>query len=296
MLKSSLSRTGVTILDTIIRSITAVKPETLVRDDEGDLSARHHTDAYLEAVRPLVAKAFRDESAADNFAQQSHSDESDREEYHTRIDAAEIGFQTDTDEKHRREEHIAVYADLAVDVVGVAGVAEDNTRDVSARDIGDTEILLGDERHNETEPDSDYRYAAGVRVLLVVPLEQLIEDEAEYRREHEEEHDLPRHEEGIAVGVLEAEHKGEHDDTDDVIDDSGAEDSLPDAAVEMTHFLEDLDGDTDGGRGHNAADEDRLEEFISPERREAVYSHIEEGTSRERHKHADTGDDESGEP
>ncbi len=79
-------------------------------------------------------------------------------------------------------------------------------------------------------------------VSVIVELEYLVDDKAYHKRQYKEKQYLSRNEESIAVGVLEAENKGEDDNADNVVYDSGTEYGLSNSAVELAHFLEHLNG------------------------------------------------------
>ena len=81
--------------------------------------------------------------------------------------------------KTGRKEGIAADVHTALDVGRIFEGAEHDARDVSARDVGDAEILLRDVGHGKAEGEADDGDALGVGVAMVQPEHGLVDDEAD---------------------------------------------------------------------------------------------------------------------
>ena len=124
---------------------------------------------------------------------------------------------------------------------------------------------------------------------FIVKPEQLVDNEAHHKGKHEEQKYLSCHKECIAVGVLEAENKGENYDTDNVVDDSGAEYGLSHTGLKLAHLLKYLHRYSHGGGSHYTSDEYRLKKLVRTKFREAVYAHIQQTSSHKGHEHSHAG-------
>ncbi len=78
--------------------------------------------------------------------------------------AADIGLEADAGEEDGGEEHVAADVHPALDVGRILQGAEHDARNVSARDVGDAEVLLRDVGHGKAERQADDGDALGVGV------------------------------------------------------------------------------------------------------------------------------------
>ena len=106
-------------------------------------------------------------------------------------------------------------------------------------DVGNAEVLLGNVGHGKAERNADDGDALGVGVALVKPFHGKVDDDADADGDEEEQHRLDEH--AADAGTLTragAQHAGQHDDTDDVINDCRADDGRTKEAFQMAQLLQ----------------------------------------------------------
>ena len=133
--------------------------------------------------------------------------------------------------------------------------AEDKACNIRAGDVGDAEVFLGGIGEEHTQRKAEYRHTALVGIALVDQLEDVVADKAHAHREHNEQHRMQHHVHRVRIGVLEADDEGQHDDADNVVDDSGAGYQRADMPLEPSQLFKRLNGDADRCGGHDGADE-----------------------------------------
>ena len=126
---------------------------------------------------------------------------------------------------------------------------------------------------------------------VVVPFEQLIDDDPEDDGQHEECHGPKKNTGHIGIRLLETDHHSQYDDADNVIDDGGTHDGLPQFSGQLSHLPEGLYRDADGGCCKDGPDEDRLVEALTSDGGESVEAHIQQGSEDQRDEYSGTGDD-----
>jgi len=67
----------------------------------------------------------------------------------------------------------------------------------------------------------------------------------------------------LNASVLDLGCEGEDDESEDVVDDSGADDGFSRLSVEFAEFFEDVCGDRDAGGGERGSDEERGDEVVA---------------------------------
>ena len=128
-------------------------------------------------------------------------------------------------------------------------------------------------------------------VALVKPFHGKVDDDADADGDEEEQHGLDEH--AADAGTLTragAQHAGQHDDADDVINDCRADDGRTKEAFQMAQLLQRRHRDGDTRRRHDGADEQCAVELRAAHRRKAVECAIQQRTAYQRHKDADAGD------
>ena len=83
---------------------------------------------------------------------------------------------------------------------------------------------------------------------------------------------------------------GQHDDTDDVINDGGADDRGAEEAFQLPQFLQGGHRDGNAGGGHDRTDEECAVEFRAADLPQAEERAVQQRAANQRNKDADTGD------
>ena len=152
--------------------------KSLVRDYQRDLSSGHHSNADPQGILPAVAERLRDKPAADDLSDKSNHNESQREPQQINSESVERDVKTNTCKEHRPEQHVGADIHFARDILSVAEVAENYSRNICAGDVCNAEERLSAVSHQEAQHQSEYRDTALMVELLVQELEQEIHQEA----------------------------------------------------------------------------------------------------------------------
>ena len=169
-------------------------------------------------------------------------------------------------------------------------LGQDDTCHIGAGDVGDAKDLFRHIAQSEAERQRQNRDASGVRPALVDDLERLVDHKAQHDRQRKERQRAQRHKARVAVRILEADHKGQHHDTDHVVDDRRAENGGAQLGFQLAQLLERFNGDRHAGGGHDHADKHCREKLRCADRRKAVKAHIQQRTADQRNQHAGAGD------
>ena len=138
--------------------------------------------------------------------------------------------------------------------------AEDHACHVGSGDVCHAEVFVCHVGQGKGHGDPYDGNPAGVRMLVIVPFEYLVNDDAENDGQREEGEGAKKHACHIRVGLFEADHHGEDDDADHVVDDGGAHDGLSQLSLKLAQLTQGLYGDADGGCREDRSDEDRTVE------------------------------------
>ena len=268
--------------------------QALLGDDQGDLTAGHHANADLERVGPVEAADLGSTAAADNLCQQGNDDEANAEQQDLRGQAADVGFQADAGEEHRGEDNIVADVDAALNVGGIVHGAQHNAGNVGTGDVGNTKELLGNIGHGKAESDTDNGDALGVGVAFVQPFHGIVNDHTDTDRNQEEQHRVDEHSAQACTGTgAGANDAGQHDDTDDVIDNGSTDDRGTKEAFQLPQLLQGGHRDGNAGGGHDRADEECAVELWAADLPQAKEGTIQQRAAYQRYKHADASDQRS---
>ena len=266
--------------------------QPLLGHDQGDLAAGHHADTDLERIAPVEAADLGRQTAADDLGQQGHQNKADAEQENFRRQAADVGFQTDAGEKHGGKDDIVADVNAALDIRCVLHRAKNDARNVRAGNIGNAEVLLSDVGHGKAESNADDGDALGMGVAGVQPLHHIVDDKADADSNQEEERRLDQH--TADAGTLAragAQHAGQHNDADDIINDRRADNGRAEEAFQVAQLLQRGHRDRYAGGRHDRADEQRAVKLRAAHGRKAIECAVEQRAAHQRHKNADTGDE-----
>ena len=266
--------------------------QPLLGHDQGDLAAGHHADTDLEGIAPVEAADSGRQTAADDLGQQGHQNKADAEQENFRRQAADVGFQSDAGEKHRGKDDIVADVNAALDIRCVLHRAKNDARNVRAGNIGNAEVPLSDVGHGKAERNADDGDALGMGVAGVEPLHRKVDDKADADSNQEEECRLDQH--TADAGTLAragAQHAGQHNDADDIINDRRADNGRAEEAFQVAQLLQRGHRDRYAGGRHDRADEQRAVKLRAAHGRKAVERTVEQCAAHQRHQNADTGDE-----
>ena len=119
--------------------------KSLVRDYQRDLSSGHHSNADPQGILPAVAERLRDKPAADDLSDKSNHNESQREPQQIKSESVERDVKTYTCKEHRSEQHVGADIHFARDILSVAEVAENYSRNICAGNVGNAEERFGED-------------------------------------------------------------------------------------------------------------------------------------------------------
>ena len=232
----------------------------------------------------------RHAAAADDLGKQPDEDKTDREQDDTLIDGADIGLKADRREEYGAEDHVGIDIHLAFDIFGILQRTQDDACDVSAGDVGDSEVPLCAVRQYEAQRKTDDRNAALVFPALVDDLEYAVEDVSANYADKEE---YAGHKEGAAdiIGRISHAHgDGKHEDADYIIDDSGRYDRRSHEFGKLSQFLQRLDGDGNRSRSEDETDKQCAIEILTSPRRKSVKTHEKQSTCSKGNEHTEARD------
>ena len=168
-----------------------------------------------------------------------------------------------------------------------------NSGDVSSGDVGYSKPFFRDKCKAKAQRQRQNRNSPCVGIALVDKFEHLVDDKADDNRQGEKRHRAEQYPAGLSIGVLKADYKGEHQNSDYIVNNCGAEDSCAELGFELAHLLKRFDGNADARCGHNYADKHSGEKLFGAPRRKAVNRHIQQSSAGKRYGYAHAGDCES---
>ena len=116
--------------------------------------------------------------------------------------------------------------------------------------------------------------------------EHLADDRAHHKGKHKKQRDADNHHEGIVSAGAQAAEDGQHDDTQNVINEGGTEQRGTRPGLQLTHLVEGLHRNGYGGGGKHRAHKGRLQYIIKGE---LIHKKEEIESSAQQQRHCHTG-------